>query len=422
MLCARVLSFGSFIALGLSALTPTLAVEAVHHDLQVSLEPSEHAIAVTDRLDLPAPLGESANETLRFVLHAGLEVTEPIDGFDLEILGREPDRARYGINEEGGGAPGVPLREYRLHPTPEADSHPSSVTLRYHGTIHHPLVQENEEYGRSFSRTPGTIEEQGVVLSGSTWWLPDFGQALETFRMEIELPETWDAVSQGTRIRHEIARGRRMVTWDSPEPMDEVYLVAARFTEYSRPAGAATAFAFLRAPDANLAAKYLEATARYIEMYRNLIGPYPYGKFALVENFWDTGYGMPSFTLLGPRVIRFPFILHSSYPHEILHNWWGNSVFVDYDDRQLVRGADGLSRGPLDQGGSGEGSRIPTGHVEQVPELRPRREGLSLDRVPLPSLFGHRGGRVREVDDVVAHAAPADRRRHVRGRVETFLS
>ena len=29
-------------------------------------------------------------------------------------------------------------------------------------------------------------------------------------------------------------------------------------------------------------------------------------------------------------VIRFPFILTSSYPHEILHNWWGNSVFVDY--------------------------------------------------------------------------------------------
>jgi hypothetical protein len=39
---------------------------------------------------------------------------------------------------------------------------------------------------------------------------------------------------------------------------------------------------------------------------------------------------MPTFTLLGPQVIRFPFIINSSYPHEILHNWWGNSVFVDY--------------------------------------------------------------------------------------------
>ena len=38
---------------------------------------------------------------------------------------------------------------------------------------------------------------------------------------------------------------------------------------------------------------------------------------------------MPSFTLLGEQVIRFPFILDSSYPHELLHNWWGNGVFVD---------------------------------------------------------------------------------------------
>ena len=31
---------------------------------------------------------------------------------------------------------------------------------------------------------------------------------------------------------------------------------------------------------------------------------------------------MPSFTLLGSSIIRFPFILNSSFPHEILHNWW----------------------------------------------------------------------------------------------------
>ena len=73
-------------------------------------------------------------------------------------------------------------------------------------------------------------------------------------------------------------------------------------------------------------------------MYRSLIGPYPYAKFALVENFWETGYGMPSFTLLGPSVIRFPFILTSSYPHEILHNWWGNSVFVDYGQGNWCEG------------------------------------------------------------------------------------
>src|SRR5258707_15114299 len=105
--------------------------------------------------------------------------------------------------------------------------------------------------------------------------------------------------------------------------------MAAPFSEYSRDAGSVQAFAFLRKPDQALADRYLDATAQYLDMYNGLLGPYPYSKFALVENFWETGYGMPSFTLLGEQVIRFPFILHSSYPHELLHNWWGNGVFVD---------------------------------------------------------------------------------------------
>ena len=58
--------------------------------------------------------------------------------------------------------------------------------------------------------------------------------------------------------------------------------------------------------DEALAAKYLTTAAQYLEMYRGLIGPYPYGKFALVENFWETGYGMPSFTLVRPRPGFFP--------------------------------------------------------------------------------------------------------------------
>ena len=97
-------------------------------------------------------------------------------------------------------------------------------------------------------------------------------------------------------------------------------------------------------------------------MYRQLIGPYPYTKFALVENFWETGYGMPSFTLLGPRVIRFPFILHSSFPHEILHNWWGNSVFVDYEQGNWCEGLTAYLADHLiqEQRGKGESYRRDT--------------------------------------------------------------
>ena len=120
--------------------------------------------------------------------------------------------------------------------------------------------------------------------------------------------------------------------------MDEIYLVGGPLQVTKDSAGKVETLVYLHEKDDALAAKYLAATAQYLEMYRTLIGPYPYGKFALVENFWETGYGMPSFTLLGPQIIRFPFIITSSYPHEILHNWWGNSVFVDYQTGNWCEG------------------------------------------------------------------------------------
>ena len=120
--------------------------------------------------------------------------------------------------------------------------------------------------------------------------------------------------------------------------MEEVYLVAGPWTEYSVQSGNILIQAFLRTPDKELADRYLGVTGHYLELYQGLIGKYPYTKFALVENFWETGFGMPSFTLLGEQVIRFPWILHSSYPHELLHNYWGNSVFVDYSKGNWCEG------------------------------------------------------------------------------------
>ncbi|UCF66619.1 MAG: M20/M25/M40 family metallo-hydrolase [Acidobacteriota bacterium] len=323
---------------------PTMARAQIHHELSVSLDPHAHRIEVEDLLTLPAswlqPRDGNPPADIRFVLHGGLSVASgATSGGLIELLDGPVDRARFGINEDQPGPSSVPLREYRLQPVSSTNEQ-SAATVRivYSGQIYHPLVSEAEEYARSFSRTPGLIAEEGVVLSGSSFWLPSFGEALVSFRLSVTLPSSWDAVSQGRRLEHQVAGAHRTVTWDSPEPMDEVYLIAAEFSEYARRAGDVSAQVYLRAPDPSLAGKYLEATVQYIEMYERLIGPYPYAKFALVENFWDTGYGMPSFTLLGPRIIRFPFILHSSYPHEILHNWWGNSVFVDYPSGNWCEG------------------------------------------------------------------------------------
>ncbi len=206
-----------------------------------------------------------------------------------------------------------------------------TFTIEYGGTINHPIESIGREQARGFSGTAGVISDEGVYLAGSSYWYPVIEGALVSFSLETMLPSGWDAVSQGDRTLHEKEKARTVTRWESPEPQDEIFLIAGRFIEYTRPADTALAMAFLREPDKGLADKYLDAADRYLGMYEKLIGPYPYNKFALVENFWETGFGMPSFTLLGPKIIRLPFIINTSYPHEILHNWWGNSVFPDYE-------------------------------------------------------------------------------------------
>lgn len=209
--------------------------------------------------------------------------------------------------------------------------------VNYQGVIYHPL-QEGEVYARSFSETPGIISPQGVYLNGYTCWYPVFNDDPVTFTMDIRTPRSWNIITQGERTEHREEYTGMHIRWESVDPQDEIYLVGGEFTEYIRDAKEIQVMIFLRTPDENLANKYLDAGIQYLEVYSDLIGPYPYKKFAVVENFWETGYGMPSFTLLGPEVIRFPFILHSSYPHEILHNWWGNGVFVDYQNGNWCEG------------------------------------------------------------------------------------
>lgn len=288
---------------------PASAAELIHHDLKVTLSPTEHRLSVIDAVTLPA----GTPDEFTFVLHAGLKPASTTPGVK--------------ITKEAEAMRAVPVEVYRV----QLPAAVRTFTLKYRGVIDHPLEATGAEQARGFQDSPGLITGEGVVLSGSTNWYPDPGRGLVTFDLEVTVPEKWDAVSQGERTLHERKNKNTTVRWQSSEPQEEIYLVAAKFIEYARPAGHAETMAFLRTPDPGLAGKYLDATASYLALYDKLIGPYPYKKFALVENFWETGFGMPSFTLLGPKIIRLPFIINTSYPHEILHNWWGNSVFPEYE-------------------------------------------------------------------------------------------
>ena len=293
-----------------SAQAPPAPLKRVRHAMSVTLDPKTHRLTVEDEIAFPT--GTPAE----FLLNGSLKLVRSEPAVSEVPLG-ETEKF-FGINAGEAGSSGLKLRRYR------AAGSPSTVKIAYEGVFDFGLADQKEEYTRGFRETSGLLNDQGVYLAGSGFWYPYVSRELIDFTIDVSQPDNWHVISQGNGTSRG-ANGR--AHWDSHGPMDEIYLVGGPLRVYRDSAGAVETLAYIHEKDDALAAKYLEATAQYVEMYRGLLGPYPYGKFALVENFWETGYGMPSFTLLGPQIIRFPFMLTSSSPHEILHNWWGHSVF-----------------------------------------------------------------------------------------------
>lgn len=273
-----------------------VAQTIVQHALDVTLSPDQQHLEVRDTITLP----KTTSGRTTFHLNSGLRPL--VSGAKLKVIQSNVVETLYEIEMLAGQR---------------------QITLHYQGKIAYPLAQQAGELRQS-QQTLGTISTEGVYLDSASGWFARFDDELLTFTLDVHVPSGWSAVSQGVRL------GTKPIRWQERQPQDNIFLIAAPFKEYGQMHAGVALQVFLRDADEQLAQRYLQATGEYLAMFEKLLGPYPYKKFALVENFWETGYGMPSFTLLGAKVIRLPFILHSSYPHELLHNWWGNSVYVDH--------------------------------------------------------------------------------------------
>ena len=344
------------------AVIPTPARADLHHALEVTINPAEHTLAVVDTVTRHGVSGP-----LEFELHPDLAPELLTAGARLESL-------EVKTSPDTDAAGGVTPRHYRvLLPAGQ-----NRFVLRYQGRIRHALHTLGDGYAQGFNETAGMIGEQGVFLAAESYWYPQVTGERLTFDLNLRLPSGWTGMTQGERLTQERDLAGTQEQWRCNHPQQEIYLIAGRFSEYAQTTDGVQAMVLLRKPDAALARSYLDATANYIRLYSQLIGPYPYAKFALVENFWETGYGMPSFTLLGPKVIRLPFILHSSYPHEILHNWWGNSVYVDSAGGNWSEGLTSYLADHLIKEQQGEGVEYRRGMLQNYADYVRRQQDLPL--------------------------------------------
>lgn len=299
----------ALLAAGMLSATPAFAAkpETLHHDLHVRLHLHESTLVGRDLIEVRT--GDAPAFT--FLLSARGIVSDV--RIDEKPIPYTLDDGRLHVSLE-------PQHRGRL----------LSVAVHYEIIFDDPLPSPYASMDNPGFGITGTITSQGCFLQAGAGWYPEIPGSRPTFRVRVEAPEGIVAVTAGKSMGHTTNQGRTISRWVVQQPIEGLSLSAGPYVVREKAVGQSTAATYFFPETDYLAQDYLDATARYLSLYEDLFGPYAFEKFAVVENFFPTGYGFPSYTLLGSKVLRLPFIIRISLGHEIAHCWWGNGVYVDY--------------------------------------------------------------------------------------------
>ncbi len=212
--------------------------------------------------------------------------------------------------------------------TPDQDG---SLEIGYEG-----VFEDSPSEQRRDGIASNVIDGRGISLTGL--WYPAV-EGLCNYDLHVSLPEGYEAVSEAEEVnKAETERGVKF-KFVFPHPIDGINLIASdRYRVVEDNFDNIHLAAYFFKEDLGLARSYLEYSKQYLELYEKLVGEYPYKRFSIVENFLPTGYSMPTYTLLGSSVVRLPFIVETSLGHEILHQWFGNHVYIDYERGNWAEG------------------------------------------------------------------------------------
>jgi hypothetical protein len=278
---------------------------AVQHSIEVVLKTDTAEILIKDKLRV------SGRERYQFHLAAWLGVESLLlDGQEVRPL--------------------VQGAEYWLA-LPDSSTHELQFTLR--GEVPARGSQQN-----SWPAMLSSSGDDGFFLPGYDAWIPRDESGRASYRLKVTVPAGQRAVATGKLVSEQLTEDINISTFEALNPGEPPSLFVGPYQVAERLANGLRLRTYFHEDLVPLAETYLEAADSYIQRYQRIIGDYPYSDFHIISAPIPVGLGFPNLTYVGRQVIPLPFMRTRSLAHEVLHNWLGNAVSVDYASGNWAEG------------------------------------------------------------------------------------
>ncbi len=283
-----------------------------YHHLTIQIDPANSFLETRDVFSYNLPFTEKT-----LILLNSLEIYE---------MNHSSGQFEYLIENEGGDYQRITIINHSDNETELPE-----FTFSYRGSVFDPPSQTTMT--QTHSRTTGIIspnEKEGIYLPPNAFY-PASTDEMSMFDLYVTVPGDYTIIASGEKAKH--MEGDKMVYhYKTDFPIHGMTLTGGPFIKESKMYDGVEFALYTYAPNRHQE-QFLDASIAYYKQYTALFGAYPFDSFRIVENFFDTGFGMPGYTLLSGALLQMPWVTLSpgSLAHEFVHNWWGNSVFVDYE-------------------------------------------------------------------------------------------